>query len=215
MNFDLVDKAILLCAKRNSGKSVLLKYIVNNFKTQYKKIFVICPSENVNHFYEDFIEKSNIFPRYEEKWVDKLMDKMSSINGKIKDKKDYERVLLILDDCCSDVKFHQSDSIKKIFTRGRHVGLSLIMTAQYLYQIPPVCRVNCDFCACGQMNKQGLEILTSEFLMGDISKEDFMKIYYKNTSNYGFLVISNNSSSDNSNLEEIYGVMRTPKDFVN
>jgi hypothetical protein len=214
MEFSLVDKAFILCAKRNSGKSVLLRYIVSLYDESFNKIFVVCPSETVNHFYSAFIPKENIFEKYEEGWTNKLMARLEDVNGKIKDKSKYYRVLLILDDCCSDVKMHQSDSIKRIFTRGRHCGLSLIITAQYPYQVPPICRANSDFIACGQMNQQGLEILTSEFLMGNIERKEFIKIYHKNTSNYGFLLISNNSANDNSNLNEIYGRIQTPKEFA-
>ena len=213
MEFQLVDKTLCLCAKRNSGKSVLLRYLVKTHQEDFSKIFVVCPSEEVNHFYKDFIDKKDIFPKYTEQWVLSLMSKMENINGK-KKKEDFSRVLLILDDCCSDVDFHHSDSIKRIFTRGRHCGLALIVTAQYPYHIPPICRVNCDYMAVSQMNRQGLEILTTEFLMGDIQKDEFMKMYYRSTSNYGFLLINNNSASDNSNLEEIYGVIKTPENFV-
>ena len=213
MEFSLIDKAMCLCAKRNSGKSVLLRYLVKTHQEDFSKIFVICPSEEVNHFYKEFIDKRDIFPKYKEEWIISLMSKMENINSK-KKKEDFSRVLLILDDCCSDVDFHHSDSIKRIFTRGRHCGLALIITAQYVYQLPPVCRSNCDFIAVSQMNRQGLEILTTEFLMGDISRDDFYKMYYRSTSNYGFLLINNNSASDNSNLEEIYGVIKTPENFV-
>ena len=213
MNFELKDKAMLLAAKRGSGKSELLKYIVNMFRSDFKKIFVICPSEAVNKFFSTFIAKEDIFHKYEESWCLKLMDKMEKLN-KDKPKDQLHRLLLILDDCSSDVKFSQSDSIKRIFTRGRHCGLALIVTAQYLYQLPPVCRGNCDFVAVSQMNRQGLEILTSEYLMGNISKVDFMKMYYRNTSDYGFLLISNNSANDNDNLDEIYGKIKVPANLI-
>ena len=213
MEFQLVDKTLCLCAKRNSGKSVLLRYLVKTHQEDFSKIFVICPSEEVNHFYKDFIDKKDIFPSYKEEWILSLMDKLEKINSK-KKKEDFNRVLLILDDCCSDVDFHHCNSIKRIFTRGRHCGLALIITAQYVYQLPPVCRSNCDFIAVSQMNRQGLEVLTNDFLMGNISRDDFYKMYYRSTSNYGFLLINNNSASDNSNLEEIYGVIKTPENFV-
>ena len=213
MEFSLIDKAVCLCAKRNSGKSVLLRYLVKTHAEDFSKIFVICPSEEVNHFYKDFIDKKDIFPSYKEEWILSLMDKLEKINSK-KKKEDFNRVLLILDDCCSDVDFHHCNSIKRIFTRGRHCGLARIITAQYVYQLPPVCRSNCDFIAVSQMNRQGLEVLTNDFLMGNISRDDFYKMYYRSTSNYGFLLINNNSASDNSNLEEIYGVIKTPENFV-
>ena len=214
MDFTLTDKAICLCAKRNSGKSILLRYLIKTHSEDFSKIFVVCPSEPVNHFYKKFIDNKDIFEKYDENWINSLMKKLEKINGQIENKESYKRVLLVLDDCCSDVKFHQSDSLKKVFTRGRHLGLSLIITSQYPYHIPPVCRINCDFIAVGQLNSQGIDVLTSEYLMGNISKEDFKKMYYNATSNYGFLLINNNSISSNDNMSEIYGIIRTPTNYI-
>lgn len=213
MQFDLKNKAVSISAKRGSGKSELTKYIINLYKDDFKKIFVICPSEGVNHFYQKFIPKENIFEKYEENWVNALMKRMEKINGDLP-KEQRKNVLLILDDCCSDVKFHQSDSLKRIFTRGRHCNLALILISQYIHQVPPVARCNADFILVSQMNRQGVEILTSEYLMGNISKDDFMQMYYRNTSNYGFLIISNSSASDNDNIDEMYGCVRVPKEYV-
>ena len=51
MNFNILNKTICLCGKRHSGESELIKYILNLYGHQFNKIFVICPSEAVNHFY--------------------------------------------------------------------------------------------------------------------------------------------------------------------
>ena len=44
MDFSILNKTISLVAKRNSGKSVLLKYLVEQEIQNYKKIFIICPT---------------------------------------------------------------------------------------------------------------------------------------------------------------------------
>ena len=100
MDFSILNKTISLVAKRNSGKSVLLKYLVEQEIENFKKIFVICPT-NFNGFYDDWIEPNCIFENYDEEWVEKLIYKMSNLNkGKNNDTADH--ILLILDDCCSD-----------------------------------------------------------------------------------------------------------------
>ena len=55
--FTLVDKCTLLVAKRNSGKSILLRYLVKCEIDSFHKIFVISPTECVNNFYKDFKPK--------------------------------------------------------------------------------------------------------------------------------------------------------------
>jgi hypothetical protein len=66
----------------------------------------------------------------------------------------------------------------------------------------------------GQINSQGLDILTSEFIAGEITKQEFIKMYYKATSNYGFLLINNNSTKSNDDLHSIYGILRTPEKYA-
>ena len=61
MDFDIVNKTICLCAKRNSGKSQLMRYIIMMSKHQFKKIFVICPTEQINRFYNGLVDEKNIF----------------------------------------------------------------------------------------------------------------------------------------------------------
>jgi hypothetical protein len=138
---------------------------------------------------------------------------MTEINsGKSDD--EAKHILLILDDCCSDSNFHQSKTLKKLATRGRHIKIAVMITCQYIYQIPPVIRNNCDFIYVGQMNQQGLKLLTDEFLMGSIDKKEFVDLYHSNTNDYNFLVINNNSTTDNNDISKIYGRIKCPQNHI-
>ena len=213
MDFEIKNKIICFCAKRNSGKSQLLRYLVNCSKDLFSKIFVICPTETVNHFYKDLIPAQNIFSQYKEEWVESLIAKLTDINSG-KNDRDAKHILLILDDCCSDTKFHTSKTLKLLATRGRHIKIAVMITCQYIYQIPPVIRNNCDYIYVGQMNQQGLKLLTDEFLMGNIDKKQFVDLYHSNTNDYNFLVINNNSTSDNNDIKQIYGRIKTPDNHI-
>ena len=207
-NFTIVNKTTALLAKRNSGKSCLLKYLVEAERYKFNKIFVICPTEKINRFYNDIVEDDCIFDNYNEKWVNKIIDKMTEINSN-KPTKERKNILLILDDVVCDHNFHQSPSLKKLFVRGRHINIAIILTFQYLNLIPPVARNNLDCLFVGQMNKQSIDLLVSEFISGDISKEEFIKMYNRCTKDYNFLVINNNSVKDDD-LNSIYGMIKAP-----
>jgi hypothetical protein len=202
-------------AKRKSGKSQLLRYIISKNKHKFDKMFLVCPTQAINDFYEESLFKKNdIFENYSDNWVNALMKKMGEINAKKTNDKECKHVLLVLDDVCSDTDFHHSKTLKQLATKGRHYKVSLFITCQYLYHVPPIFRSNVDWMLVGQINSQGLEILTSEFIAGEITKPEFIKMYYRATSNYGFLLINNNSTKCNDDLCSIYGVLRTPSDFV-
>ena len=207
-NFTIVNKITSLLAKRNSGKSVLLKHLVEAERHKFSKIYVICPTEKINRFYSDIVDEECIFDSYDEKWVNKLIDKMTEINSN-KPAKERKNILLILDDLVSDTNFHQSPSFKKIIIRGRHINIAIILTFQYLNLIPPTARSNLDTLFVGQMNKQSVDLLMSEFISGDISKEEFIKMFNRCTRDYNFLVINNNSVKDDD-LNSIYGCVKVP-----
>ena len=106
MEIQLRNKIICFTAKRNSGKSQLLRYLLLKSKHLFKKIFVVCPTEPVNRFYSDLIPKENIYDQYSEEWTESLIKKMTEINAN-KSEKEKKHILLILDDCASDSNFHQ------------------------------------------------------------------------------------------------------------
>jgi hypothetical protein len=213
MEFSLINKTVVLIAKRNSGKSQMIRYLVSQQRGKFKKIFIICPTEKINNFYNELVKKEDIRDSWSEEWTEQLIEHMTRANANKSDKES-SHVLLIIDDCVSDVNFHQSKSFKKLFTRGRHIKISIILTSQYIYQIPPVSRSNADFILTSQMNTQGLDLLTSEFLFGNLTKKEFINMYHKNTSNYGFLVINNNCVKENDDINEIYGCLRVPQSFI-
>ena len=212
IDLNIVNKTTTLVAKRNSGKSVLLKYLVDSSKKTFEKIYVICPTESVNNFYSSLVEKNCIFDSWNEEWANQLIEKMTTQNAN-KKKEEKKNILLILDDVMSDTNFAQSPALKKLYTRGRHINIGIIATCQYLYNLPPVCRANADWCIVGQMNRQSIQLLAEEYLSGDLEKNDFVKLYNRSTKDYGFLIINNNSVKDDD-LNNIYGVIKTPEKYV-
>ena len=109
---------------RGSGKSEMLRYLVMAEQHKFNKIFVISPTNITNSFY-DFIPKENIFSDWSDEWVEKLIEILKNLNKNKKCQKDnVHNVLLILDDCCSNTKFHNSKTFEKY--------LQLVDTTFYL-----------------------------------------------------------------------------------
>jgi hypothetical protein len=210
--FSLINKTIILIGKRHSGKSRLLKYLVKYERKKFKKIFVVCPTEKINRFYSDIVSNENIFNDYNEEWTEQLIEKMGDVNANKPDK-ERKNILLILDDCIAFMNMHQSPTIKKLFSMGRHLNISVIITTQHLYSISPLMRSNADWLFVGQMNKQSTDLLSQEFLSGDITKEEFIKMINRGTKDYSFVIINCNSVKDND-LNSLYGIIKVPEQFV-
>ena len=214
IRFSLLNKCISIIAMRGSGKSESLRYLVMAEQQKFNKIFCISPTNITNSFYSDFIPKENIFSEWTDEWVEQLLKILQNLNKNKKSQSDKpNNVLLILDDCCSNTKFHNSKTFEKIFTTGRHYFLSCIITSQYITHIPPSARTNCDYILVSNLNNNNIQILADEYTLGDCSRKEFIEIYKKATPNHGFLLI-NNSSTKNNNIDEIYGIMRVPKDCL-
>ena len=64
------------------------------------------------------------------------------------------------------------------------------------------------------MNRQSIQLLAEEYLSGDLDKAEFVKLYNRSTKDYKFLIINNNSIKDSDNLNQIYGVIKTPESYV-
>ena len=214
IKFTILNKCISLCAMRGSGKSEMLRYLVKAEQHKFFKIFVISPTNITNGFYNDFIQKENIISEWTDEWVHQLLEILKNINKNKQSQKDKpHNILLILDDCCSNTKFHNSKIFESIFTTARHFFLSCIITSQYITHIPPSARVNCEFVLVSQLNNNNIQILADEYTLGNCTRKEFINIYKQSIPNHGFLLI-NNSSTKNNNIDEIYGIMRVPKECI-
>ena len=210
MLIDTVGKINIFCGKRNSGKSILMKYMIEQSMEKYKKVYLISPSEKINKFYSDIIKNEQIYDEYNEGWVNSLIEKMTKVNeGKTSKNSDFINVLLILDDCGSDTNFHSSRSLNILVSRGRHLGITLYIAIQHLNCCAPICRENSDYIFVGKLSRNSLELLLDNYQTGEIDKKDFIKMYNKATLNYSFLVIFNNATVDNC-LNNIYSSIKVP-----
>jgi hypothetical protein len=50
--------------------------------------------------------------------------------------------------------------------------------------------------------------------MGDIEKKDFIKMYHEATRDYSFLLINCNSVKNTSDLNSMYGKIKTPSEYI-
>jgi hypothetical protein len=140
----------------------------------------------------------------------KLINKMTDITSQKKNK----NVLIILDDAVADSDMHYQKGLKILYARGRHINISVIVTTQYINSISPLMRSNSDYVFLGQQNKRSVDIISDEYLSGDIEKPEFIKLFNKSTRDYNFFVINCNSVKNNDDLNSIYGTIKTPEKYI-
>ena len=210
MIIDLINKITIFVGKRNSGKSILMKYMMDQNQNDFTKMYLFSPSESVNNFFTSIVKKECIFDQYSEKWMSTLITKMTEINkGKTQKDSTFKNVLIILDDLGSDVNFHSSKSLSIITARGRHLGISIFIALQHLNSCPPLLRSNCDYVFCGKLSRNSIELLIENYHTGEIDRKEFICMYNQSTIDYSFLVIYNNATISND-LNLIYTSIKVP-----
>ena len=78
MELNLYGNRLLICAKTNSGKSELLKWMLKKELHKFNKVFVVSPTESCNKFYSDIIPSNQIFPEFSEDWLNDLIAKLKN-----------------------------------------------------------------------------------------------------------------------------------------
>ena len=210
-DFTILNKAITIVGKRNSGKSQIIKYLLefSISQNEFNKIFIICPTNSINHFYDSMVSPNNIKDSYDEEWVELLISQMSKINdGKTSQKDKPYNVLLVLDDIANDKQFHYSKTIKMLHGRGRHSFISIICVGQQLHSLATIQRSNADYLICGQMNSINISLLCDEFRAPILNKNEFIELYKKSTTDYFFFVINNNTIKNIDDINNYYGTIK-------
>ncbi len=218
VGFSLRDAFVLLYAKRGSGKSRVLRYLLACERDAFDEVFLICPTEEINGFYDGFIDKTRIHKEYSEAWAKMLLDKMTRINkGRQPTDPGFKRCLVLLDDIAADLDLTNRArflQLGRLVKRGRHMGVALVCTCQYPNDFGKGGRTNADYTLIGQLNSAALEIVCNDCRFGRITKREWMDLYDRCTSRYGFLLTKGKNVDDNRDLGSIYGCVRCPPEWV-
>ena len=151
---------------------------------------------------------NKVIYNFDDDKLGELINYLSIINdGKDKKSKDFHNMLLVLDDCISDINFKKCKNLQNIIVRGRHYGITLIFITQYLKSqaCPPIVRNNADYIFLGKQNRQSLEIAENEYNIYN-NKQNFMDMMKKCGFNFQFVIINNGSISN----KDKYGIFRVP-----
>jgi hypothetical protein len=200
------DSVCVYIAKRNSGKSTLIKDTLF-YHQDIPIVTVISESEEVSPFFSKFVPPIFIHHQYTPELMSNIIQRQSKILKTIHDNKlsseDLDpRNCVIMDDCLANNNVWIKDvNIKRIFMNGRHLKIFYLLTMQYPLGIPPHLRAQVDWVfLLRDNNKKNIVRLYDYYAAFFPCYEIFEQVYYKLTENYGCMVINCNSRS--SNIED-------------
>ena len=172
--------AMLVIGKPRSGKTNLLLNLTTkahkNFNRKFDRVFLFSPS--LHTMENDPFELLPDDQKYEHATQDNLM----SVLDTIKDTGD--KVLIILDDCISDIRGKGKSEIEnllhRIFFNRRHLAgkggsLSIIATSQTYNKIDPKLRKTCSHLIFFEnKNKKEIDSIFDEVIL--IPKQEFFDV---------------------------------------
>lgn len=206
------NPAIVMIAKRASGKSWVCRSILKHFKDIPVGI-VIAPTERMATppFYSDFFPDSYIHYEYKSETIEKLLVRQDvmiekQIDREQQGKKPIDaRGFILMDDCLSKKGTWMKDQpIMELLFNGRHYKLMYMLTMQFPLGITPELRCNFDYIFLLKDDfYSNLKRLYDHYAGMFPTFDAFRLVFKELTSNYGAMVIVNRGACDNF-LEKIF-----------
>lgn len=203
--FDLKDIAdcptILMLAKRGSGKSWVVRAIINHFK-KIPMGMIISPTDEMSAFYGTFYPDTYIHYQYKPEMIEKLLARQQKIIEKAKHyakhgKKIDTRVMLIMDDCLANKSAWAKDEhLKIIFLNGRHYKITYIVTMQDPLGLDPSARNNIDYIFLLADDKiSNLKKIYDHYAGIFPTFQSFRQVFVQLTEDFGTMVITNRGAN--------------------
>jgi len=202
-NWMVPNPSICLIAKRGSGKSWLVKDLLNYFRNIPGGV-IIAPTDRMSSFYKKFFPDLYIFYEYDSNHIANILYRQEEMIEKCKykakkKKKVDPRALLIMDDCLATKgTWMKEPSMINILQNGRHYKLTYILTMQYSLGIKPELRSNFDYVFLLADDFQSNQKRLYDHYAGMFPNfNSFRDVFIKLTQNYGAMVIANRGAKAN------------------
>lgn len=224
--FDLPMRLVINGRSLLSGKStVLLNLLLRPYddtdidgKEMYKNdfdgknIYLVNPSMHYDDKFAAIIKakripEGNLFFKYDEDELTELYERLREQYEEEKETGKVSNKLIVLDDCAFDgsLKSHNAGIIARLFCNGRHLNISVIVTAQKYSQVSTVARENASGLILFESSAKQRELISEDHA---VVKKDFDRMYRDATrEKHSFLIINYSNPIErrfmNSNFEPI------------
>lgn len=219
------DPAIVMIAKRGSGKSWVIRDIVS----QYKHIpvgVIIAPTDEMNGFYKSFFPDLFIHHDVDPKLLANILKRQNvmtcnyiRMQEELKQGKKVKAVdpslILIMDDCLADAKDWKKDpTVTAILLNGRHYHFTFVLTMQDPIGVPPMLRMNFDYYfILGEDSQINVEKIYKNFASIFPNLYTFKKTFAELTADFGVMVI-NNRLKDTDITKKVYYYKAVERKFM-
>jgi hypothetical protein len=196
MKMLLISKSQVGCGKSNIILNMLVK--PEGYKDYFDgdNIYIFNPSTTLDKKFKIIIEQlnipsQNIFNDFDDDILNILLDNITEQTEEEKEEGEIKHKLIILDDCSfgGKLKSKKNGGISRLFSNGRHILCSVILTSQKLTDIPPVARENATVIISGNSSNRQLDVLSDDCNLLS-NKKQFVKMFRHLTDEpYSFMCV--------------------------
>ena len=174
-------------ARRGSGKSHLMKHLTKLLAKANKFEWIRCVTPTAfNGEWSSCLGADAVHETLDTGWLEGLLDRQAAgVEQGVRN-----RGLLILDDALGSVSF-KSPIWTRIAASSRHYQVTVWVSTQHLFKLPPVVRYNADYVfVLGPQPKKTVQALWEEFQPRGVADEKEMAAKLaKMTADYGCCLI--------------------------
>ena len=191
---------IIICiGKRGTGKSVLIRDLLGHLSrcAQLNYGLAMSPTYESAEEFIKIMPPSSVYRECRSDIVEAMVDYQERTAHK-SGGHSLRSLYLVLDDCLYDKAVLKSKHIRSMFMNGRHAKLTLMCAAQYLMDLDPSLRSQCDYIFALRENIHANRERLFKNFFGCFSRyEEFAKVFDACTANFECLVIDNTVQSNN------------------
>lgn len=198
----------MICAGLSlSGKTVAFKGLYWPIHHRFRHTLLFSSTNKLNGEYDDILASSKSSMQrehYDDDLVRDIMKHQSRIIEKLKNKygtfanipdkvKEKLHVSIITDDMVSLIDFHHS-VFNELFTKSRHLCISIFIIQQHINTISPAMRINAHYTLITKIKDNNIDTLLDLVQMGEselgTSKNDLRRFLSKYCVNYQVVLFS-------------------------
>ncbi len=188
------NTVFMFLGRRGMGKTTTMCSILRELPFRFHAVVAMSPTRSsCDEFERMGIPKSLIYDDLDPTIIDRVLHAATVLTNKGRKIK----IALILDDCTYDKSLwkgggNAGTAFRKLLMNGRHLGITVLMTAQYCMDIPMHLRNSIDYVFAHRENIKAIKKRLHLFFFGLVeNSKDFNALMQKCTQNRETLVLDN------------------------
>jgi len=204
--------AIVMVAKRGSGKSWVVRAILHYFAKKIPVGAIIAPTDKMSEFYASFFPSSFIHYQFDSQTIDDILNRQSDVIENNKNRKREGRrcvntkAFIVMDDCLSSKgEWAKDKTIYELLFNGRHYHIMYILTMQFPLGITPELRGNFDYVFLLADDNIGNQKRLYDHYAGSFPCfEAFRQVFVQLTDDHGSMVLIKRDSKQELTEKTFY-----------